>query len=167
VGVPLAFGGHNEFEHFLAPVFEAAGHVHEHIARGPEVGLAIGSVLVALLGFAAAWWLYYKKPGTAGRFATGSARPLYALLDHKYWVDELYGKLILAPLLFVSRIGLGMIVDTGIVEGVPAAGAAGTRGLASITRRMQSGNIRSYAGWLALGAAAVFVLAALAFHHHI
>jgi len=33
--------------------------------------------------------------------------------------------------------------------------AADTRGISNQTRRMQSGNVRSYAAWVAAGAAAV------------
>ena len=44
------------------------------------------------------------------------------------------------------------------INGIPSGAAGTVRGLGSLTRRMQSGNIRSYAGWLALGAAAVVVV---------
>jgi NADH-quinone oxidoreductase subunit L len=54
-----------------------------------------------------------------------------------------------------TRLFLGGIVDTGFVNGSAATAGATTRGLSSLVRRVQSGNIRSYAGWLALGAAAV------------
>jgi NADH-quinone oxidoreductase subunit L len=158
VGVPLAFGGHNEFEHFLGPVFNPTEHVAEHIAtRTPELGLAVTSVVVALLGFFVAYLFYYRKPGTGAALAKKYA-PVYSLLDHKYWVDEIYGALIVTPLLVLSRIVLNGLVEVGIVQGTGATLSATTTGLASITRRMQSGNIRSYAGWLAIGAAAVIAI---------
>jgi len=158
VGVPLAFGGHNEFEHFLDPVFNPTTHIIEHTAtRNAEPVLAAASVLTALLGLYFAWLLYYKKPGTAAAIAE-RIKPVYSLLDHKYWVDEIYGRFIVAPLFIVSRYVLGGLVDTGIVQGSAAAAAGTTRGAGSIVRRMQSGNIRSYAGWLAFGAAAVIAI---------
>jgi NADH-quinone oxidoreductase subunit L len=158
VGVPLAFGGHNEFEHFLGPVFNPTEHVAEHVAtRGPELGLAVTSVVVALLGFFVAYLFYYRKPGTGAALAKKYA-PLYSLLDHKYWVDEIYGALIVTPLLVLSRIVLNGLVEVGIVQGTGATLSATTTGLGSIARRMQSGNIRSYAGWLAIGAAAVIAI---------
>jgi NADH-quinone oxidoreductase subunit L len=158
VGVPLAFGGHNEFEHFLGPVFNPTEHVAAHIAtRTPELGLAVTSVVVALLGFFVAYLFYYRKPGTGAALAKKYA-PVYSLLDHKYWVDEIYGALIVTPLLVLSRIVLNGLVEVGIVQGTGATLSATTTGLASITRRMQSGNIRSYAGWLAIGAAAVIAI---------
>jgi len=159
VGVPLAFGGHNEFEHFLGPVFNPTEHVAEHIAtRSAEPILATISVLTALLGlFVAYLFFYYRKPGTAATFAQ-KFQPIYSLLNHKYWVDEIYGLVIVAPLLMVSRFVLGGLVEAGLVQGTSATLAGTTRGAGSIVRRMQSGNIRSYAGWLALGAAAVIAI---------
>jgi NADH-quinone oxidoreductase subunit L len=160
VGVPLAFGGHNEFEHFLHPVFNTVAEhaLPGHVAtRGPEFMLAFVSVLAAALGLLAAWFMYYRKPGTASELAR-KARPVYSLLSHKYWVDEIYGILIVSPLLTFSRFILGGLVDAGIIQGAGSAAGGTTRGLGSIVRRMQSGNIRSYAGWLALGAAAVILI---------
>jgi len=159
VGVPLAFGGHNVFEHFLGPVFHAETHVAGHmILRNAEPVLAAVSIATAALGFFAAYVFYYKKPGTAGVLAQ-RFKPVYSLVEHKFWVDEIYGLLIVQPLLMLSRLFLGGIVDAGLVQGTSSGLAGGTRGLGSIVRRMQSGNIRSYAGWLALGAAAVIAIA--------
>jgi NADH-quinone oxidoreductase subunit L len=164
VGVPLAIGGHNEIEHFLEPVFNPVAHVAEHVTtRAAEPILALISVLVAAIGFYAAYVLYYRKPGTAAALAV-RFKPLYNLLDHKYWVDEIYGRLIVSPILMLSRIVLGGLVDGLVVQGTGTTLAGGTRGLGWLTRRMQSGNIRSYAGWLALGAAAVIAIVLFVVH---
>jgi NADH-quinone oxidoreductase subunit L len=164
VGIPLVLGGHNEIEHFLGPVFNPAEHVAEHItSRGAEPVLALISVLAAALGFYFAYVLYYRKPGTAAALAQ-RFKPLYNLLDHKYWVDEIYGRLIVSPLLMLSRVVLGGLVDGVIVQGTGATLAGSTRGLGWLARRMQSGNIRSYAGWLALGAAVVIAIVLFVVH---
>jgi NADH-quinone oxidoreductase subunit L len=158
VGVPLAFGGHNEFEHFLEPVFSPDTHVVEHVTtRAAEPVLAAVSVLTAVLGLFIAYLWYVRKPGTAATLAT-KYKPAYSLLDHKYWVDEIYATVIVTPLLAVSRIGLNGILDTGIVQGTAVGLTKTTTGIGALTRRMISGNIRSYAGWLALGAAAVIII---------
>jgi NADH-quinone oxidoreductase subunit L len=157
VGVPLAFGGHNEFEHFLEPVFSAAPTIEHTASRAAEPVLAILSVLTAVAGFYLAYLFYYRKPGTAAALAA-KYKSAYALLDHKYWVDEIYGRLIITPLLAFSRLILNGLIDGGIVNGIPSGAAASTRGAGSLVRRIQSGNIRSYAGWLALGAAAVIAI---------
>jgi len=160
IGVPAALGGHNEIEHFLEPVFgspDAAVEATTAVAsHGLELGLAAVSVLTAALGFFVALYFYILKPGTsialAGKFA-----PVHKLLENKFYVDEIYNAVLINPILMISRVALAGF-DFIIVGGLPSGSAAGIRGLGGLTRRMQSGNIRSYAGWLALGAAAVVVI---------
>jgi NADH-quinone oxidoreductase subunit L len=165
VGIPAALGGHNEFEHFLAPVFASttAAPAVETVSHSLELTLATISLLTAALGFFIAYLFYYRKPGTAAALAA-KFRPVYSLLDHKYWVDEIYGRLIITPLLVISRLLLNGLIDGGILQGTASTLAASTRGGSWLVRRVQSGNIRSYAGWLAAGAAVV--IAIVLFGHH-
>ncbi len=166
VGIPLAFGGHNEFEHFLHPVFSTLPELvtPEHFSfRDPEPILALISIAAALLGLLAAYVLYFRSPGRASDLAL-KARPVYSLLSHKYWVDEIYGAVLIGPLLAFSRFVLGGLIDAGLVQGAGSAAGSSARGLGSLVRRMQSGNIRSYAGWLALGAAAVILFTLFGLH---
>ena len=62
------------------------------------------------------------------------------------------------PILAFSRNVLGRGIEAGIIDGANTAMTATANGASSGIRRMQSGNIRSYAGWLAAGAAAVLVV---------
>jgi NADH-quinone oxidoreductase subunit L len=160
VGVPAAMFGHNEIEHFLEPVF-ANGSTAEvattAASHGLELVLAAVSVLTAALGFFIAYTFYYKKPGTAAALAQ-RAPGLYRIVENKFYIDEIYGALIVTPLLMFTRIFLGGLVDSIVVNGSAKAAGATTKGLSALTSRIQSGNIRSYAGWLALGAAAVLVV---------
>jgi NADH-quinone oxidoreductase subunit L len=159
VGVPAAMWGHDEIGHFLEPVFStgAAEAATATSSTGLEWGLTVVSVLVAAIGFYIAYVFYYRKPRTAAALA-GRFPALYRLVLNKFYIDEIYNVLIVTPLLMFSRIFLGGLVDAGIVNGSGAAAGAGTRGLSSLVRRIQSGNIRSYAGWLAIGAAAVLLV---------
>ncbi len=126
-------------------------------SHGLELGLAAVSVLVVAIGFYIAYIFYYKKPRTAAAIA-GRSPALYRLVENKFYVDEIYSALIVTPLLMFARLFLGGLIDGGIVNGSGAAAGGLTKGLSSLVRRIQSGNIRSYAGWLALGAAAVLVV---------
>jgi NADH-quinone oxidoreductase subunit L len=172
VGVPFALGGQNEIEQFLRPVFHPTlpgqpPYYPEFVSSGgTEFLLALVSVLVAAGGAYVAWLLYIRKPGESTRLVelNPTTRMAYRLLDHKYWVDEIYQRGIVLPLLGVSRVLLNGLVDTGIVQGSGWILAEATTSLSSLVRRVQSGNIRSYAGWLALGAACVIVI--VLFGHH-
>jgi NADH-quinone oxidoreductase subunit L len=159
VGVPAALGGHNEIEHFLDPVFGSgtAAAVASSGGHGLELGLAAISVLTAAGGFYLAFLWYWKKPGTAAKLASRT-EPAYTVLANKYWVDEFYSHFLVIPLLMFSRGVLDFIVDRGIINGSGRAASMATRGFAWATRSQISGNIRSYAGWLAIGAAAVLAV---------
>jgi NADH-quinone oxidoreductase subunit L len=98
--------------------------------------------------------------------AAGS-RALYGLVVNKYWIDEIYGFLIVKPVLIFSRYILWGGVDRAIIGGGSRVLAGGTQGVGSVLRRIQSGNIRSYAGWLAIGAAAILLLAFFGFGAHL
>ncbi len=163
IGVPAALGGSNHFEHFLEPVFASTAALQGETAvnadaapHSTELALAAISLLTAFAGLGLAWQFYYRKPGTAAALAR-RVRPIYSLVDHKYYVDEIYNAAIVQPLQIATRIVLNLF-DKLLVNGFGAGAAAGTLGLGSLVRRVQSGNIRSYAGWLALGAAAVLAI---------
>ena len=155
VGIPIAFGGSDEAEHFLEPVF-AAG-VANAASHSLELTLAAVSVLTAGLGVFIACVFYYKQRGLAASIAE-KAPALYRLVENKFYVDEIYHVFIVTPLLMFTRLILAGLVDSGIVNGSGSLAGLTTRGLSTLTRRIQSGNIRSYAGWLALGAAAVLLV---------
>jgi NADH-quinone oxidoreductase subunit L len=164
VGVPAALGGSNHFEHFLDPVFASTAAMHgasalnaDQVSHGLELGLAALSVLVAVGGWYAAFVLYRQKPGRAAEIAM-RVRPLYDTLENKYWVDELYQSFIVLPLMMITRGVLELIFERGVVNGSGRASAMITRGFAWFARKQISGNIRSYAGWLAIGAAAVLAV---------
>jgi NADH-quinone oxidoreductase subunit L len=160
IGIPAALFGSNRIEHFLDPVFAnraASEVVASTTGHGLELVLALVSVLVAVAGFYIAYVFYYEKPETAAALA-GRHRPAYNLVKNMYWVDEFYHAFLITPLLMFTRGILELVVDNGIVDGSGAAAGATTRGLAWIERKQISGNIRSYAGWLAIGAAAVIAV---------
>ena len=161
VGVPAAMHGSNEFERFLEPVFASASTLENvtsagHESHGVELGLAAISVATALLGLFFAWLFYAKKPGTADAIAA-KAKPLYSLVANKFYVDEIYNAVFVTGLMFATRVVLKGFDQIGI-DGSTRFASWIAMDLSEATRRMQSGNIRSYAGWLALGAAVVMAV---------
>jgi NADH-quinone oxidoreductase subunit L len=121
-----------------------------------ETVLSIVAVLVALEGWLIADKFYRRKPSRPAQWAT--AMPAgYKLLANKYFVDEFYGATVVKPLLGFSKVFLEWVVDVGILGGAAwlLGGIATFAG--AILQRWQSGNLRSYAAWLAAGAAAVLL----------
>jgi NADH-quinone oxidoreductase subunit L len=114
-----------------------------------ELILAVISTLVAAAGWLVAHIMYYKRPELPERFAV-KVRGLYALVANKYWVDEFYGAVVVTPVLFGARYLLNILIDRGVIDGGTLAAGYTAQGFGALVARIQSGNIRSYAGWLAL-----------------
>ncbi|HEX3437607.1 MAG TPA: NADH-quinone oxidoreductase subunit L [Pseudacidobacterium sp.] len=164
VGIPSALGGHNLINHFLEPVTHPAQEMAEG-ESGVELLLASIAVAVAALGWFVAHLFYFARPELPNQLAA-KLRGVHELLLNKYWVDEFYGSIIVTPLLFISRYALKGLLDTGVITGGGLAVAYTAQGIGSIVQRVQSGNIRSYAGWLAIGAAALLLLTYFGFGLH-
>jgi NADH-quinone oxidoreductase subunit L len=176
IGTP----GNNRFGNFLAPVFaqysenteavkvsgeitgehaalagEHATPVHEQGAE-LEVPLTIAASSAGILGFALAWFLYYRRPDLPPKMAA-SVHGLYETVSKKYYVDEVYGAAIVRPIINGSTYILWRTIDAGLIDGTINETAHAASDVSNEFRKMQSGNMRSYAGWVALGAAAVIV----------
>jgi NADH-quinone oxidoreductase subunit L len=175
VGVPGSLGGTNRFDKFLGAVFHSttptlnpeqtnAGEMTspEQQTEGPEpqtnrstelafTGISVAS---ALLGLALAWLLYHRHPELPDQIAKRLGG-LYETVIHKYYVDELYATLFVKPLINGSARILWQGVDKGVIDAAVDNAADGAQHVSDAVRHMQSGNIRSYAGWVAAGAAVV------------
>jgi NADH-quinone oxidoreductase subunit L len=146
--------GIERFAAFLSP--SAGPRVAESTTPHLELILSVAAVAVALLGWFIADLLYRQKPAQPAQLA--EALPgAYKLIANKYYVDEIYGATVVKPLLGFSKYMLGWVVDIGLLGGLAwlLGGIAMFTG--AILQRWQSGNLRSYAAWLAAGAAAVLL----------
>ena len=173
MGWPEALHGSNAFGHFLEPALNTVRDVGNGAMVGTtkvelvtssrlELGLSGLAMLVAALGWFTAHMFYVTNTELPEKMARSYAG-IRTMLVNKFWVDEIYNALIVQPWLFISRYVLGTVVETGVVQGGGLAASGATLGLGGLFRRIQSGNIRSYAGWLALGAAAVLLISYFGF----
>jgi NADH-quinone oxidoreductase subunit L len=160
LAAPALWGGTDYFTSFLAPVFGAAevpSGLDEAAARSLEWILAGVAVFSALLGLAVAYWLYVKDTGKPESIAK-AAGPIYTTLWNKYYVDELYAAVIIAPLMWISRNVLWKVVDVEIVDGAVNGLARGASEIGDASRHTQSGNTRSYAVWVVIGAIVIIAV---------
>jgi len=141
------FGGFIKVPHILEPMF----------AEGPEnEGLAWLSAGVGLVGIFLAYVFYVAKRGLADSLAKGLGG-LYTLVLNKYFVDEAYDAVVVEPLVEGSRTVLWRGIDAGLIDGTVNGVGRRSRGVGSILRLIQSGNIRSYAGWVVLGSIVLLI----------
>jgi NADH-quinone oxidoreductase subunit L len=176
VAAPHLVGGTEYFDKFLSPVFAAYAPAQgDTVTRvlnpellppgstAPSAGLDLlhaltgMPVIIALLGLLLAWWFYIKSPETPKKLAQ-SVRGLYTLVLHKYYIDELYNAVIVQPLLWISTNVLWKVIDEGAIDGTVNGIGRGMRESGAHVRQIQSGNARSYATWVVIGAVGVTVL---------
>jgi NADH-quinone oxidoreductase subunit L len=145
------FGGFINIPHWLEPMF----------AEKPEnQTLAWVSAGVGVAGILLAYVFYVAKRGLADSFAK-AMNGFYTLVFNKYYVDEFYNAVVVRPLVAISRVVLWRGVDAGLIDGTVNGIGARSRGVGSILRLLQSGNIRTYAAWVVLGS--ILVLIAIGF----
>jgi NADH-quinone oxidoreductase subunit L len=132
----------------VAPVGEAPGSATSHETPTPheineERLLALVSVLIALTGIGIGWVMFQSKP----------LRAMPRLLEHKYYVDEIYDAAIIQPIKVGSREGLWKIIDVGAIDGILVHGPGEiVKRLARTIRYMQMGFVRGYAAIILAGA---------------
>jgi len=180
-------GGWFGVPEFLAPVFagahggapHAAAQTVEHSA-GPEMALMAISVVMGLVGIAAAAFLYLIRPELPGRLSARFSM-LYDLILNKYYVDEIYEAVFVKGLLrlnaasarFDLRVIDGIVngtaritaafsafngwLDNTFVDGLVNAVASGTLLSGSRLRKIQTGQVQSYL-FAVLGGVVVIIL---------
>ncbi len=149
VGIPeFMMHGAHAFRDFLAPVIAQAPVMPAHETEWMLTGITSVLILVVMIF---AWNRFSKKPDTAE--ATGFGK----LLQDKWYVDEIYDKIIVNPLHrlggFLNEVMERSVID-GIVNGVGRAIQYSSRQL----RLLQSGQVGNYVLLMVLGMLLIFAI---------
>ena len=192
VGVPEMFGGGHPtlFQRWLAPILlplGGEGYEFAEASRLQEVLLILSSVVVATIGWAIAYALYYKDGAfvRATRLRERFAIP-FTILANKYYVDEFYNAAFVRPTIVFSRalswfdanivdgavnlvrnvtvfiLGYGSsLFDRFVVDGAVNGLAFSAGATSRMFRRMQTGFVQNYA--LVMGGGIVLIAAVYLF----
>ena len=149
-GIPSEHG--TRFARFLAPVFPIHEAGHSGVVA---LMLLVSAVAVFVAGVVVAWSMYMAAPVRAD--AIGRPRTaIHALLLNAYYVDALYDRAIVRPLLALSRFLAG-VFDLRLIDGlVNALGRAVVASAAGL-RRLQTGYTVNYALTMLAGAVAIVI----------
>jgi NADH-quinone oxidoreductase subunit L len=131
-------------EHSLAPV-PAAGFV-------PWV--AALSLAAALLGLFMAWLVYGARSLGSPEKCDPLVRmlgPVLIPLQRKWYLDEIYHLLVVRPFQYVSSEILGAWLDQEVIDGAVNDLGGVTQWLARAGRKLQNGQVRTYALTILLG----------------
>ncbi len=142
------------FEHFLEPSFALLEHA-EPVELGLLIALATFTVAVAIAGIVWAWLRYRGEelPVEEGGFWKAGL--------NAFGVDDFYGKVVVAPGKKISE-WFSDTVDPKGIDGVTHGLANGVRSSGEGMRQLQSGQVRSYAGGIAV-AGVLLIVALVAF----
>jgi NADH-quinone oxidoreductase subunit L len=140
-------------ESFLEPTFENSVF-HDIVPSTLDawIGLLVGGV-VAIVGIAAAHWVYLSRPGTSAALIRRVPR-VHSFLANKWYFDELYDAIVYRPLIASGRFA-NTVIERFVVQGIVAAAVDLVRGVGVVVRGAQSGFVRAYALLLVGGFAAL------------
>jgi NADH-quinone oxidoreductase subunit L len=151
VGLPHGFLWGDRFGAYLAPAVAAAPASAHHDGGGHVVLLLmVATSLMALGGIGVAYAMYIRAPGLLDA-VYARATGIYQVLWHKYWVDEIYDALVVRPYVRLSRF-FWQVVDTEIIDGAANGLGALLSASGGVLRRLQTGNVQSYALVMLVGA---------------
>jgi len=139
VGPLHAFAGYFEYTPGLPP---AAEH-HFHI------GLMLLSAVIALGGIGVAYKWYVKSPEIPAGLQTG-LRPLFALSQGKFFFDELFTAILVAPIRLIATICA--LFDKYILDGVVDSFGALPNLMSQAPRRLHGGLTPAYAATMLIAA---------------
>jgi NADH-quinone oxidoreductase subunit L len=162
LGIPKLFSPGrdiNLFHHFLEPVIhlrQGAESGEHNIGTGLELALVVLTTLVAAGGLFYARSIYRPANALERGGAWADRFPaIHRLLVHKYYVDEIYDRLIVRPLAALSAF-FWKGVDNLAIDGSIKAGAWLTELTGEVGRLSTTGNVRNYALYFFLGVIALF-----------
>ena len=126
-----------------------AAHYHGALAFALD-GFAGAPFWIAFAGFATATYVYLFNPAVADRAARVFA-PVYHMLEHKFWIDEVYYAVFARGGLRLGR-ALWHGGDGALIDGMAVDGSASlVRRIAGTARALQSGFLYHYAFAMILG----------------
>ena len=144
---------------WLEPVTEQAHHIQEfnlgEVAEqapfgGGEVTWAVISTVLALATVLTSFHLVSRKNVRAAAEdpeLSGFSKVLY----HKWYVDEVYDRLIVQPLIRTSRF-CWRVIDARVIDGIVNGVGWAARGVGFIVSMFQTGTVNTYALVLTIGA---------------
>ena len=142
LGIPEVFAKDaHSLEHFLSPIFAGSEKItgeHAHLAASQEyIMMGVSTILIAIMiGIAISRYKKYQ-------LNTDENTGLSKVLEHKWYVDELYNAVIVNPLNAIAGFCKNIIEKSGIDGLVNGAGRLVGYGSRQL-RLLQSGQVGNY-----------------------
>jgi NADH-quinone oxidoreductase subunit L len=151
IGLPEFLGAPTYLKEWLEPVFRKSNEVLAGLHPASETALSTELLLVAIAVAVSvvAIILAFKKYSSKETFEP--ARGFGKVLENKYYVDEVYDKVIVEPIQKTSESFLWKIFDMKIIDGAVNGIARYISNISFDWRKIQTGVIQDYATISVLG----------------
>jgi NADH-quinone oxidoreductase subunit L len=151
LGAPEYLWG-SRWDRWLETILGAPEH---HGSVTDEIVVTALTLAVVAMGI----YLAYLRYGRTSQVSSPEGEGLlYRLSFDKFYVDEIYDRVIVRPFTAIARF-CAAFVDPWVIDGVVNGAAATARGASWLWRGLQTGNVQHYVAGFLLG-----VLALLAYY---
>ncbi|MDX2194923.1 MAG: NADH-quinone oxidoreductase subunit L [Cytophagales bacterium] len=151
INIPEVLGGTSWLKEFLAPVFaysiqksepaHALSHDTEYMLMGISVGVSVVAIALAFI-------MYIVKKSVPA--SDSDEKGLARLLQHKYYVDELYIAIVQKPLDKLSSVFYA-IVELKFIDALVNISGRGAINTSALVRKIQTGNTGFYVFAMVIG----------------
>ena len=150
---PMLYGNWFGSAIHVEPVNDVLAHLGAEF-HGPLAmalhGLSQPPFWLMLAAFVICTYIYLFNPALAGRIKS-ALKPLWTVLDRKYWVDDVYFALFARGGVLLGR-GFWKASETAVIDGAMVNGSVSLiHRIAALMRRLQSGYLYHYAFAMILG----------------
>lgn len=159
LNIPALFGGSAWLQGFLAPVFQDSMNLvthHGSLSHSTE-WIILGVTLAAVI-FVVLWAWNYFVIRQKGVTPDGEKRPGFIhLLQKKYYIDEIYDRVCIRPVLWLSG-SFHQVIETKMIDRVVESTGRAAVMAGNMIRYVQTGNVGFYMFMMVLGIILVLFL---------
>jgi NADH-quinone oxidoreductase subunit L len=150
VQLPEAFGGHDFFNEFLAPVIPTSSHEGASVAT-KEYYLLGGTIIGLIIIFAVT-----RKLFAVSQFS-GAYTGFKKILADKWYIDELYDTIIVKPLNALAGF-LKSVIEKSFIDGIVNGVGRFVNYSSRQLRLLQSGQVGNYILFMVLSITVLFLV---------
>jgi NADH-quinone oxidoreductase subunit L len=162
VGLPQCLGGSDLIGRWLGRIVPSEmSRLPGEGSCGTEIVLSVITLLWSIHFSVLGWLIYAQKRDWPEKIAR-KLGPAARLVSRKFYVDEIYGRAVIAPLQWFSRRILWRGIDTTVVDGIGVEGTSRVVGLMSaLVSSAQTGILQHYLLYFLIGVVLIVALIAL------
>lgn len=153
IGIPHVIGdylGHipNILEHWYKAVILPIPGIQPGVPATEFLLMGL-SIFFVTASASSAYYMYVINPGASEKFVS-KIKPIYDLVYNKFYIDELYKKFIIDPIVKLSK-NLWFYFDVNFIDKSTYVLSDLIKGSGQLVRSIQNGNIQQYALYISIG----------------